>query len=342
MDILLLEPLIPEARAWLEARHAVAYQPELADNPSALRKAVYKTQALLVSQRVVVNREFLDFAPRLRAVARMHDATDNIDLETCRERRIRVIQPTTANVRANAEYLLAGLLMVCRRGLGTGMFGAKRADGRADNRVGRELNGSVVGLLGLAPAAHALAMMLAPMGVKLIGYDPAVHHTSPIWSRLNIQPVTLLELMAHADSVSVQVMYASRYRGFINDKLLAHCKRGQGWVAVGRNSLFDAEALAAALKDGRIESCIVDGSDAAFAGEGSPLFGLDNLMVTPRLASHTRESRQRSSWYVVDRIHETMQAPTGPGAEVPHSAPMDLETPFRESAWGGLGQAVSR
>ena len=57
-------------------------------------------------------------------------------------------------------------------------------------------------------------------------------------------------------------------------------------MAVGRTSLFDAEALAAALKDGRIESCILDGSDASFASEGSPLFGLENLHVTraPRVA----------------------------------------------------------
>lgn len=333
----MLEALIPEAREWLEARHSVTLQPGLAENPSALRKSIYNTDAVLVSSRVVVNREFLDFAPRLAAVARMNDATDNIDLEACRERRIRVIQPTAANVRANAEYLLAGLLLLCRRGLGAPLLGGRRGE----MRMGRELNGSVVGLLGLAPAAHALGMMLAPMGVKLIGYDPAVHHSSPIWSRLNVKPVSMFELMENSDLVSVQVMYASRYRGFVNDKLLAHCKRGQGWVSVGRTSLFDAAALAAALQDGRIEAAVIDGSDAAFAGEGSALKGIENLMVTPRLASFTRESRLRSHWYVADRMHETIAAPQGTGIEVAQSAPMDLEQPFKEPATWGVGQSAA-
>ena len=54
----------------------------------------------------------------LRAVARMHAGTDNTDLEACRERRIRVIQAINAHVRSNAEYLLASLLLLFRRGIG--------------------------------------------------------------------------------------------------------------------------------------------------------------------------------------------------------------------------------
>jgi D-3-phosphoglycerate dehydrogenase len=175
--------------------------------------------------------------------------------------------------------------------------------------MGRELHGSVVGLLGLAPTAHALALMLQSLGAKLIGYDPAVHHTAPIWARLRIQPVSLEQLMAQADAVSVQVLYASRYQGFLNAKVLAHCKPGQAWVGITRSALFDAHALAAALNDGRIEAALLDGAEAGFASRGSPLHALDNLMLTPRLSSHTREARQRASWYVAHRLHETLTAP---------------------------------
>lgn len=64
--------------------------------------------------------------------------------------------------------------------------------------------------------------MLTGLGVRLIGYDPAVHHTAPIWERLRIQPVA--------------------------------CKHGQLWVGISRSALFDENALAAALCDGRIEA----------------------------------------------------------------------------------------
>ena len=305
MDILLLERLVPEALAWLEARHSVECRPELASDPIALRKAVYKAQAVVLPRKVVVTQEFLNFAPLLKAVARMHVGTDNTDLEACRERKVRLIQATTANVRSNAEYLLASLLLLYRRGIGSSLIGERHAD----IRLGRELNGSVVGIFGLAPTAHTLALMLHALGAKLVGYDPAVHHTAPIWSRLRVQPVSLQELMATSDAISVQVMYASRYQGFINDKLLAHCKPGQLWVGISRSQLFDAEALARALTDGRIEACMLDGAEAGFASKGTPLHELNNLFLTPRLGSHTRESRLRASWYVAHRIHETLAAP---------------------------------
>ncbi|MEO7391149.1 MAG: NAD(P)-dependent oxidoreductase [Ramlibacter sp.] len=322
MEILLLDQLIPEAQAWLEARHAVECRPELATDPSALRKAVYKAQAVLLPRKLVVTSEFLDFAPLLKAVARMHVGTDNTDLETCRERKVRVIQATTANVRSNAEYLLAALLLLLRRGIGASLSG----DRHADAKIGRELNGSVVGIFGLAPTAHTLSLMLHALGAKLIGYDPAVHHTAPIWNRLHVQPVSLPEMMSHADAISVQVMYASRYQGFINDKLLAHCKHGQLWVGISRSHLFDPQALASALVDGRIEACMLDGAESGFASKGTPLHEMDNLFLTPRLGSHTREARLRASWYVAHRIHETLTSTTRTGgSDVLSSAPMDLD-----------------
>ena len=321
MDILLLERLVPEALAWLEARHAVECRPELATDPSALRKAVYKAQAVLLPRKVVVTREFLDFAPLLKAIARMHVGTDNTDLEACRERKVRVIQATTANVRSNAEYLLASLLLLYRRGIGSSLIG----DRHADIRLGRELNGSVVGIFGLAPTAHTLALMLHALGAKLIGYDPAVHHTAPIWGRLQVQPVSLQELMASSDAISVQVMYASRYHGFINDKLLAHCKPGQIWVGISRSHLFDPHALAGALTDGRIEACMLDGAESGFASKGTPLHDVENLFLTPRLGSHTRESRLRASWYVAHRMHETLSAPRVSTLDQLSSQPMELD-----------------
>jgi D-3-phosphoglycerate dehydrogenase len=322
VDILLLERLVPEALAWLESRHSVECRPELATDPVALRKAVYKAQAVVLPRKVVVTREFLDFAPLLKAVARMHVGTDNTDLEACRDRKVRVIQATTANVRSNAEYLLAALLLLFRRGIGSSLIG----DRHADIRLGRELNGSVIGILGLAPTAHTLALMLHSLGAKLIGYDPAVHHTAPIWSRLQIQPVSLAELMAQADAVSVQMMYASRYQGFVNDKVLAHCKPGQLWVGISRSQVFDPHAMARALTDGRIEAAMLDGAEAGFASRGTPLHEMGNLFLTPRLGSHTREARLRASWYVAHRIHETLSTPRNSGLDSLMTGPADLDT----------------
>ncbi len=321
MDILLLEKLAPEAQAWLQARHAVEVRLDLAGgDAAALRKAIYKTHAVLLPRKAQVTREFLDFAPLLKVVARMHVGSDNTDLEACRERGVRVIQSGTATVRSNAEYTLASLLSLYRRGIAESLAG----DRHAPIRLGRELHGSVVGLFGLAPSGQALALLLATLGVRLVGYDPAVHQSAPVWARLKVQPLSLPELLQAADAVSVQVLYAPRYRGFVNDKVLAHCRPGQLWVSTTRSDFFDPHALARALSDGRIDTALLDSSESGFASRGSPLHELTNLVLTPRLGSHTREARLRASWYVVQRMHEALSAATS-GFEGASTSTMALE-----------------
>ncbi|MES2414702.1 MAG: NAD(P)-dependent oxidoreductase [Pseudomonadota bacterium] len=322
MDILLLDALVPEAMAWLEARHQVEYRPEFADDLVSLRQAAYKTRGIVFPRQTVLTRDFLDFLPKLKAVARLHVGTDNTDLDACKERDIKVIHASSANVRSNAEYLLSCLLLLYRRGVVSALMGRRHPSAQ----MGRELSGSTVGILGLAPTAHTLAGILNGLGVRLIGYDPAVHHTAPIWERLRIQPVTLPELMSQADAVSVQMLYASRFKGFVSDKLLAACKRNQLWVGISRSELFNEAALAAALTDGRIEACILDGASPDFLAETSPLNGIKNLFITPRLGSHTREARLRSSWYVAHRLHEAVSSQKAGGEHVPGST-MEMDLP---------------
>lgn len=322
VDILLLDALVPEAMAWLGARHGVHYQPELAEDLIALRKAAQQTQAIVFPRQTMVTRDFLEHLPQLKAIGRLHVGTHNTDLEACNARDIKVVHASSANVRSNAEYLLSSLLLLYRRGLVSALMGRRHPS----MEMGRELQGSTVGILGLAPAAHTLASMLDGLGVRVIGYDPAVHHSAPVWERLRIQPVSLPELVSRADAISVQMLYAARFKGFVNDKLLAGCKPGQLWVGISRSQLFDEGALAAALCDGRIEACIIDGAEASFQGDASPLKGLKNLIVTPRLGSHTREARLRSSWYVAHRLHQAI-CPNPCGRGPLSTSAIDLSNP---------------
>lgn len=319
MDILLLDQLAPEAVSWLEIRHSVAFHPELALDLVALRKEAYKTRAIVFPRHTKVTRELLDFLPKLKAIGRLIGGMDNTDLDFCKGRGIKVIYAGSSHVRSNAEYLLSSLLHLYRGGL----VPAPAGDRPAAVAPARELHGSTVGILGLSPVAHTLAGMLPALGVRLIGYDPAVHHTSPIWARLQIQPVALPELMSKSDAVSVQMLDVARFKGFVNDKLLSACKRHQLWVGISRRALFDESALAAALSDGRIDACILDGDDAVLPALDSPLHGLKNLSLTPGLGWQTREANLRSCWYVAHRVAEALTAPhTGP--DLLPSAPVPL------------------
>lgn len=306
MHILLLEDLASDARQWLASRHSVDYLPELADDLAALAEQLEWTDALVVPPRLKINNALLEKAPRLVAIARIHDGTENVDFEACQKRRVRVIQASSATVRASAEYLLSTLLTLFRSGGRQAEHRVSECNLAVRPPPGREINDSVVGLLGLAPAAHVLATMLVPLGVRVVGYDPAVHRNAELWRRLGVQPMGLTEMLKVADAVSMQMIYATRYRGLVGERILASCKPGQLWTSISRPSLFDLQALADALRTGRIGALMLDSDDEGLQAEDSPLKGLTNACVTPRLAPYTHESQLRGSWYLVDRIHETL------------------------------------
>ncbi len=314
MEILLLEELALDARAWLAARHDVDYRPDLLADEAALDVALRTAAGVMVPSSMKVTRALLDRAPQLRAIGRIHDGTENVDFEACQRRHVRVIQTASATVRASAEYLLLTLLTLFRQGV------AKRGDAsqRSRKRRGREINDCVVGLFGLSPPAHMLATMLTPLGARLIGYDPAVHRSSELWRRLGVQPVAMEEMLATADAISLQAVYASRYSGLINERVLGHCKPGQMWTSISRPSMFDLGALAHALRSGRISAFMMDSDDPVLLAPDCPLRGIHHLRVTPCIAPYTEEAMLRGSWYLVDRMHEALQASApdapGPGA----------------------------
>ena len=190
MDILLLEELVADARQWLEARHHVDYRPELLEDEALLRGRLYKVDALVVPPRLKINAQLLDYAPRLAAVGRIHDGTENLDFEACQKRHVRVIQASSATVRASAEHQLCTLMQLFRSG---GQVGPSLSLRRG--APGREINDSVIGLFGLAPPAHVLATMLVPLGVRVVGYDPAVHRNAELWRRLGVQPMALTDML---------------------------------------------------------------------------------------------------------------------------------------------------
>lgn len=306
MHILLLEDLASDARQWLASRHAVDYLPELVDDPAALAEQLGRADALVVPPRFKINNALLEQAPRLVAIARIHDGTENVDFEACQKRRVRVIQASSATVRASAEYLLSTLLTLFRSGAHRGEHHGTECNALVRPPPGREINDSVVGLLGLAPAAHVLATMLVPLGVRVVGYDPAVHRNAELWRRLGVQPMSLAEMLEVADAVSMQMIFATRYRGLVGERILASCKPGQLWTSISRPSLFDLQALADALRARRVGALMLDSDDDELHATDSPLKGLPNACVTPRLAPYTHESQLRGSWYLVDRIHETL------------------------------------
>ena len=257
---------------------------------------------------VSIDAETLDFAPVLRAVGRVSAGAENIDLEACERRQVEVVRSLTASARAEAEFVIGAMLSLLRR------VPVRSADGCV---AGRELGGATIGLVGMPPSARTIAQLLAAFGVRILGYDPALHASDPSGRDWHVEPAGPARDRSSAPTcVCVQLDYFSRYHGLLGDRFLRHCKPNQVLVSTAHSRLFDETALAAALKSGRIAAAWLDSVEPGALDPQRPLHGIETLQVTPRVAATTRESRQRSAWAVARRIDELLEAPT--------SAPADL------------------
>ena len=325
MSLLIVEPLEAEVVQWLAERHAVHYAPELASNPQALRAALAHVQGLVLPPHVPLDGQLLRQAPRLRVVARMSAGPENIDVDACRAARVEVVRSLTATASAEAEFVVGALLALLRR------VPVLSSDGML---VGRELGCATVGLIGMSPAARMLAQLLPAFGTRVVGYDPSLHQSEPLWAQWGIEPLPLRELMEQSDGVSVQLAYFLRYRGLIGERVLGFAKPGQVLVSIAHSAVFDEQAMADAMSSGRVLAAWFDSLEPGLLEPGRPLHGLEGVQVTPRLASTTRESRVRAAWGVARRMDELLTVPPPAAADFRATYPADLPEPaLASSRW---------
>ncbi len=311
LDILLLDSLAPDAKAWLLDRYRVWDMSDAAElNADQLADRWGKARAAVLPSDFKVTQAVLAAAPSMEVIGRLRGGTSNTDLTACQASGVRVLNTARANVHSTVEFMLASLMLLQRPSLWHGLNAVKVVDSDAAHAEheqakfapGREMYRSVVGIVGLGPVAMAMAPALHALGVRMVGYDPAIHSSSPIWSKLNIYPLPLAGVLSTADAIGVHMIYASRFHHFVNGHALKHVKRGQVWVCTSRSMLFEPDAVSKALQDGRIKAMLLDSFETEMAGLPPDLLALPNFFLTPRLGSHTVQAHDKASWYLAHRM----------------------------------------
>ena len=321
MDLLIVEPLDGNVFQWLSARHDVLYAPELAGDPQGFRRALATARAIIIPPSVTLDARAVQAALALQVVGRLSSGSENIDIDACGCRGIEVVRPATASAVAEAEFAVSALLQMLRR------VPIANDEGLL---VGRELGSAMVGLVGMTSTAKPLAQLLRAFGARVVGYDPGLHASDPMWERTGVHPLALGDLMQTSDCVCVLMGYFARFRGLFGERLLGECKANQVLVSLGHSSLFDEAALAWALLSGQMSAAWFDCMEPGLLDPGRPLRRIDTLQVTPRVAGTTQQSRTRSAWAVARRIDELLcTEPQG-------AAPLVLKPALASSDFAGL------
>ncbi len=300
-DVVITEFMDEAAVSQLAGRFRIHYDPGLADKPELLAEFAAEARALIVRNRTQVRGAMLEGAGRLACVGRLGVGLDNIDTDACAARGIAVYPASGANDRSVAEYVVTCVLMLLR-----GAYGASAAVAAGgwprEASVGRETAGKVLGLVGFGSIGRETARRAAAMGMAVVAHDPFVALDDPAWDLA--RPLTLNELMAQADAVSLHLPLSPATRHLIGPSRIAAMKPGAVLVNAARGGVLDEAALAEALRAGRLGGAALDvfETEPLTAAAGARFAGLANLILTPHVAGLTEESNTRVSAMIAERV----------------------------------------
>jgi D-3-phosphoglycerate dehydrogenase / 2-oxoglutarate reductase len=268
-----------------------------------LRRRVADAAGLIVRSATTVDRALIEAAPHLAVVGRAGIGVDNIDVDAATEHGVLVVNAPNANTIAAAEHTMALLLAQARR---IPQADATLRSGTWDRKSfeGIELHDKILGILGLGKIGTLVAQRASAFGMRIIGYDPYV--AAERAKRLGVDMVDLDTLLGSADFITIHLPRTRETEGILDEAAIAKMRDGVRIVNVARGGIVDEEALAAAVRSGKVAGAAVD----VFAEEPtttSPLIGLSEVVVTPHLGASTREAQDKAGVSVAESVAQALR-----------------------------------
>lgn len=256
-----------------------------------------------IRSKTKVREAVFDAVPRLAGVGAFCIGTDQIDLRPARDRGIAVFNAPFSNTRSVAELVIAEIVMLSRqiparsRAAHEGRW-LKSASGA------HEVRGKSLGIVGYGHIGSQLSVLAESLGLRVRYYD--VVNKLPLG---NAEAVNSLDaLLAESDFVSLHVPDTANTRDLFDRETIAKLKPGSYLINASRGKVVDLEALADALREGRVKGAAIDvypqepkAKGDAFA---TPLQGIDNVILTPHIGGSTEEAQANIGREVASAIGE--------------------------------------
>ena len=253
----------------------------------------------------------MDMPASLLAIARAGAGVNNIPLDKCSEQGIVVFNTPGANANAVKELVLTAMLISSRNAVG-GIEWAKTLKGNGDavgkmvekgksQFVGPELKGKTLGVVGLGAIGILVANAAVSLGMNVIGYDPYLSVDNALRiSRKVTHVVTLDEVFAASDYITVHVPLTPDTKGVINAENIAKMKDGVRIMNYSRADLVVSADVIAAIESGKIAAYTTD-----FATDD--LLDVKGVIVTPHLGASTPESEDNCAEMAADEIKDFLE-----------------------------------
>jgi len=316
MRVLVTETLGDKGLAFLREHAELDVRKGL--SPEKLLEIIDEYEALIVRSRTIVSAELIAAATRLLVIGRAGTGVDNIDIEAATNCGVMVVNAPAGNSNAVAEHTVALILTLARR-IHPAVCSLKEGRWEKSALQGIEVKGKTLGLIGVGRIGTLVASKAKGLEMRVIAFDPYILPKRAASS--GIELLSLEEVLATADFVSVHTPLTPKTRGMIGEKELAKLKPSAYMLNCARGGIIDEQALKAALEKGLIAGAALDVFNVEPAVENE-LVGLPNVIATPHLGASTAEAQQSVALDVAQAVVDVLEgrSPASP-VNVPYLAP---------------------
>ena len=259
---------------------------------------------IVFTNKTVVTRETIAACPNVRFIGLLATGYNVVDIQAAREKGIDVCNIPTYGTMSVAQFATALLLELCHR------VGRHSDDARAGTWAKcvdfcywlnplTELDGKTLGLIGFGRIGQAFARIAQALGMQVAVFDKAVDKQL---ESATLKYVTLDELYATADVISLHCPLFEDTRGMINKAAIARMKPGVMLINTSRGPLINEQDLADALATGQVAGAGLDVLSCEPPNPDNPLLSAPNCIVTPHIAWATTDARKRLMRIAVDNV----------------------------------------
>lgn len=245
-----------------------------------------KDADIIITQFCTITKSLLDACTHLKAVGVLRGGIENVNLEYASQKNVLVFNTPGRNANAVADFTVGMMISECRniakahRNLKEGRWVRDYANAASVP----DLCDKTVGIIGYGNIGRKVAARLNAFEMNVLVYDPYVTEAE------GVTIVSLEELMAQSDFVTIHSRLTKETEKLINERLLSLMKPTAYFINTARSGLVDEKALYEVLKDHRIAGAAIDVFEVEPPGADYPLVTLDNITITPHLAGGTRDA----------------------------------------------------
>jgi len=282
------------------ARNLEVNGPEAESFPKELLEVIPEAEILLIHY-CPISREILQHAKKLKILGICRAGYENVDVEAATKKGILVFNVMGRTTTAVSEYTI-GLLLAESRNIARGHEAIKKGIWRKEFIINKtpELENKTIGIIGFGEIGKAVAEKVEGFKLKKLGYDPFV--TQDVMNSYNTEKVELNDLLKRSDFITLHVRLNENTRKMIGRKEFELMKKNAYLINSARAGLVDNEELYKVLKQKKLAGAALDVFDEEPLPKGNKLLKLDNLTLTPHLASSTIDCVKKSPMMLLKDI----------------------------------------